>query len=794
MTVSALPALEQVHPGIAPELLERRWTASWARHPDETLRQRTGVFLYRNTLRLETVPASFLVHMSADQRYRLYVNGVSVSWGPARADLAHWRFETVDLAPYLRAGENTLAAVVHWFGEAVAPVAQMTLEAAFLIQGNSEAESAVNTPGNGWKVWHDDSYSFSIEEADSLRAYCVIGPSEMCDGARHPWGWRDAGFDDSAWVTPRRFERGANPRGARDGGTAWWLVPRSIPAMEETPVAFGEVKRAEGIAVPEGWPCSGAPLTIPAKTKAVLLIDHGVETCAFPEITVSGGVGASIRIAYAEALFADGPDPIHTSKGNRGDYEGRVLRGYSDTWKLGSNASEKRLLRPLWWKTFRWAELTVETGSKPVTIDSLSAIYTGYPFAARARFESPEMPDAPALREIGWRTARLCAHETYMDCPYYEQLQYAGDTRIQCLVSLYESGDHRLFRSALAHLDASRIPNGLTQSRYPSALPQMISPFSLWYIGMVHDYWRHVPGDDDFVRGLLPGIRGILQWFRDQLRDDDLMGPLQWWSFVDWCDSWPHGEPPGVRGDGGSAILTLQYIIALREAADLHDFFDQEREGRLYHREAERIARAVRRQCFDSKRDRMADTPEKKIFSQHAGILAVLADAIPEKQRKAVVERVLTDKTLTQATFYCRFYLNRAMSAVGMGDEWLGTLGPWRKMRDIGLTTWAEKPEPTRSDCHAWSAAPNYELLATVLGVQPAAPGFSAVAIRPALGDLKTVSGAVPHPLGEVAVSYQRKGDRLEATVDLPKGVPAFIEWKGDKAPVKGGKIVLKAK
>jgi hypothetical protein len=53
-------------------------------------------------------------------------------------------------------------------------------------------------------------------------------------------------------------------------------------------------------------------------------------------------------------------------------------------------------------------------------------------------------PELSKIFEIGWRTARLCAMETYMDCPYYEQLQYIGDARIQALISLFNSGDEEL--------------------------------------------------------------------------------------------------------------------------------------------------------------------------------------------------------------------------------------------------------------------------------------------------------------------------------------------------------------
>ena len=82
-------------------------------------------------------------------------------------------------------------------------------------------------------------------------------------------------------------------------------------------------------------------------------------------------------------------------------------------------------------------------------------------------------------------------------------------------------------------------------------------------------------------------------------------------------------------------------------------------------------------------------------------------------------------------------------------------------MLDIGLTTFAERPEPTRSDCHAWSASPNYDLLATVAGIRPAAPGFKKVRISPALGDLNEIKAQMPHPMGMISVGLNRVKVRL---------------------------------
>jgi hypothetical protein len=152
------------------------------------------------------------------------------------------------------------------------------------------------------------------------------------------------------------------------------------------------------------------------------------------------------------------------------------------------------------------------------------------------------------------------------------------------------------------------------------------------------------------------------------------------------------------------------------------------------------------------------------------------------------MERVLTDPELSQATFYFRFYLNRALVTAGLGDRYQETLGPWRDMLAMGLTTWAENPEPTRSDCHAWSASPNYEFLATVLGILPGAPGFASVRLEPHLGPLTEASGSIPHPQGGIAVTYRREGESLTADISLPDGVAGTLRWNGKETALHGGR------
>jgi hypothetical protein len=127
------------------------------------------------------------------------------------------------------------------------------------------------------------------------------------------------------------------------------------------------------------------------------------------------------------------------------------------------------------------------------------------------------------------------------------------------------------------------------------------------------------------------------------------------------------------------------------------------------------------------------------------------------------------------------------VNKAGEGDRYLVLLDPWRRMLARGLTTWAERDEPSRSDCHAWGSSPNFELFHTVLGIDSAAPGFRRVSVRPFLGTLTKVSGAIPHPRGEIAVSLERNGDVLEAQVSLPIGIDGEFLWHGATTPLKPG-------
>ncbi|WP_338874744.1 alpha-L-rhamnosidase N-terminal domain-containing protein [Spirosoma sp. SC4-14] len=771
------------------------WTARWILHPTAPARQ-YGVYHFRKSFDLAQKPNRFVVHVSADNRYRLFVNGKAVAIGPARSDTQNWNYETIDLAPYLQAGRNVLAAQAWYMGEG-APFAQMSYQFGFLLQGDGPVEKVANTDAS-WKIVHNPAYSPIKNDIPKLRTYIVVGDGDRVDAAQYPWGWEQPGFDDTHWVAAKPLNFPTKPRGLGTDGN-WGLVPRMIPMMDEKPLRLSTVRRTENGKMENAFLQGNAPVTVPANTKAVFLLDQGYLTNAYPELTVSQGKAATITLAYAEALI-----DAKGRKGNRNEIEGRTLRGFEDQFM--ADGGSKRTFRPLWFRTYRYLQLTVETKQDPLVLDDLIGQYTAYPFEEKARFSANAATpgvDAPgdttlkAIWNVGWRTAQLCAGENYYDCPYYEQLQYTGDTRIQSMISLYVTGDDRLMRKAIMDYDHSRFNDGLTQSRYPSADFQVIPTFSLFWVCMIHDYWMHRQ-DDAFVKSLLPGIMGVLNWHEQRIAPTGLNGPLEWWNFVDWAkwqnatDEIAGGVPAGAR-KGGSSILSLQQAYTYFRAGDLLAHYGLNERAEHYRELGRRLNRAVYAQCWDASRGLIADVPvssaSKAIFSQHANILAVLTDAVPASQQASLLQKVMADTSLTQATFYFKFYLFEALKKTKLGDQLVAQLKPWRDMLAIGLTTFAENPEPTRSDCHAWSASPLYEFLSMTCGIRPAEPGFKSVRIEPYLGDLTAVSGQMPHPLGIISVEFRKtSAGQLTGTVIMPGNLTGTLRWKGKSLLLKAGK------
>jgi hypothetical protein len=763
---------------------------SWTASKDKSLKE-YGVFKFRKNWELKNKPSSFIVHVSGDNRYKLYVNGSLVSQGPARGDLYFWNYETVDLSPYLKTGRNQIAAII-WNDGIAKPEAQISYLTGFILQGNSKLEEAINT-NDSWKTIEDKSYR---PLAVRVGGYYVAGPGELVDMNKHVQGWEQPEYDDSNWKPARSIGPG-NLKKHAVNSSGWMLVPSPLPQMEMTKERLEMTRSIVGAKVPKSFPSEKGDIIVPANSDATILLDQGHLTNAYPTILFSNGKNANIGMSYAESLFIHKKEDLsgywipELPKGNRNEVEGKIFMGKTDS--IISNGTKNQQYAPLWWRTYRYIQLKVRTSEEPLVIHDLYGIFTGYPFVQNASLQVKN-PEMEKIMKIGWRTARLCAFETYMDCPYYEQLQYIGDARIQALVSYFNSGDDRLARYALTLMNHSRIPEGITMSRYPTDLDQQIPTFSLWWIAMLHDYYTYRP-DPEFIREKLPGTREVLSFFASYQQADGSLKDVPYWVFTDWAQGkgWNFGMAP-KGSNGESAILDLQLLWVYRQAAELEGDLGLKDFQSLYSKRAAQLKETIHKKYWDPVKQLYADTEAKETFSQHVNSLAILADVSSGDQANLLAKKMLTATGLVEASIYFKYYLHQALIKAGMGDEYLDWLGIWRENIDMGLTTWAEDSNVNgaRSDAHAWGSSPNIEFFRTILGIDSNAPGFAKVMIKPHLGNIKEIGGEMPHPAGKISVHYALVKNTLEAEIVLPANIYGTFVWKGLQHPLKPGMNGLK--
>ena len=507
-------------------------------------------------------------HVSADERYELYLDGRRIGRGSERGDVEAWRFETYDLA--LAAGEHVLVARV-WSLGGGAPMAQITVRPGFLF--SPEADEWIALLGTGvapWEAKEIDGYAFAPS-----KVRWATGDLLTLNGERFPWGFETGAGDGWAPAVEQGFAASAPRRVEYHPGLG--LVPATLPAMLERPVRAGIARHvcagngagepidlARNIATEvETWNRllrDGASLTVPPRTTRRVIVDLENYYCAYPQIRLSGGRGGELRVSWAEACYSA---PVGGVKGNRQEIDGKFFRGFGDTFK--PDGGQARFFETLWWRCGRYLEMVVATTGDALTIEDFSLLETRYPLEMESAFGAAD-PRLDRVTSVAVRSMQMCAHETYMDCPYYEQLMYVGDTRLEMLTTYVLTRDDRLPRKALQMFDDSRLRSGLTQARYPSRLQQVIPPFSLWWVAAVHDYayWRDDPA---FVSERMPGVRAVLDAYLQGISADGLLASPNGWNYADWVPAWEAGVPPD--GDAVSGLFHWHLVYTLGLAADL---------------------------------------------------------------------------------------------------------------------------------------------------------------------------------------------------------------------------------
>lgn len=714
--------------------------ACWITYPQKS--KAPEIYLFRKEFTAQR-GAKLTAKISADTRYKLYINGRLTVFGPCKGTDKTTYFEQADLSEYLVEGRNIIEAKVLYLDNIyceppIIPllfsVSRKGMGAAFVFDGilTEDGQDKPLVTDTDWQTAVCDNVSLTTGLNECSYA-------ALCE---HVTG------GEPEFVPAVIFEN---------------IAERNISYLGKIPLR----ERIIPLMRVDGKKLLLEDKTIPPHTKTYIDLDNGVMTTAFVTAVFTGGVGSRVKITYAESyeFYEDGK----YVKKVRDDKSGTV-RGFGDIIDICGDT----VFEPFWYKPFRIVRLEIETADEPLTISEFSHRETCYPLEYDTYFTCSD-EEYNRMWEISARTLKLCMQETFDDCPYYEQAQYEMDSRIQMLCSFSLSNDYRLAKKALTDFSDSATPDGFLMSRYPSEMKQIIPGFSLHFVMMLAEYLDY-SGDVEFAKAKMSITDGILSCFDRYINENGIIGKTGYWTYVDWVDGWEFGMPDSEQP---LAVYNFMYAAALGAAAGIAVKIGRKGLAEEYKQRRERLISAAREQFFDEERGIFADVPTKNLFSEHAQIWAILADAVDLDEARTIMDRASSFADVKKCSFSMRFFTLRVMEKVGKYEQSDRLYDAWRTAMNLHCSTWPERSYGNpRSDCHAWSAVMLYEFPRVILGVR-ITDEPDLIEIKPYTKLLDWAEGKASTPRGDVFVRWEKKSAGLKLTVKAPDGVRLKITANG---------------
>lgn len=787
-------------------------------------------YLYRRSFDLHGSTAKANADITVDGRYQLFVNGKRVGRGPGRSSPEFQRVDRYDLAPWLRAGKNCIAILVHVYGTDTAWYEQNRdyWQGIFGDGGLYFDTEIENSHGNSSKTILSDHQWRCIQSPAWKQAVPKSGWGqdfiEDFDARKMPDGWNEAGFNDSDW--PHATEMVLHTD-ANDHAKGWMdiepfptLIPREIPAMAESPVAAEKIVGVYTVESGSDLPLDeriyqeglsrGAESSVsnvnalladddqyacvrtqPGKDTAIL-IRFGRLHSGYPFIEIDAHGGEVIELAVAETIPGEYLGEAETLPRIRRVTFMDCAHVFRYTARPGFQRFEK-----FEWTAISYMQIVVRNAPQGLRIRHAGSIYTHYPVQNLGAFNcSDEILNQ--LWETGRYTTLQCTHDAWEDCPGREKRQWLGDGIIHYLVGAAAFGPstRAIDRQFLLHGMESQRPDGLLQMFTPGDNHRhgiIIPDFCLHWICAVYHYYMHT-GDLDTVAQVFPAIQKVLDWFERQLGPNKLVDNLPYWHFIEWAHIDRRGE---------SAAINAMLAGAISAAAELADALGYARAENAYRKRAADIADALNTRHWNEERGVYVDSvdPESGKQSlrvgQQANAAMIYWDIAPAERWERMIGQITCTNRLkltavppmvvdaedfdeqhdiVLANTYFSHFVFSALAKTRRFDLALEQMRRlYEPMLATGTSTLWESFDPQASLCHAFSASPVYQLSANALGIQPVTAGFSRALIAPQPGDLRHASGVYATIQGDIHVCWTADGNVFDLQIDLPEGITASV-------------------
>ena len=733
-----------------PDAATAPWQAQWIGLQDESTPNQWIAF--RTAVTLDKAPTTARVRMACDSKYWLWVNGDLVVFegqlkrGPTPRDTY---FDELDLAPHLRAGENTVAVLVWYWGKA--GFSHNSSGRAGLVF-ELRADDVLKAGDAGWKVLRHPAYGDTDGRVPNFR---LSEHNVRFDARLDIPGWTGAGFDDSAWDAAT--ELGVPP-------TAPWndLVARPIPQWRDSGLRdFVNAAALPGVS-------DGQPI--------VATLPYNAQVTPYLRITASAGLTIGIQ---TDNYLGGGTPNV------RAEYVTR--EGLQEYESFG-------------WMNGHDVRFAVPAG---VTIHALKYRETGYDADSVGTFASDD-PALDALWEKARRTLVITMRDNYMDCPDRERAQWWGDAVNELGESFYVFDAARgplLARKAMRELANWRRADRTLYAPVPSSLPDpdSIFPFndgtwskelpaqmlaSVGWYGF-WTYYRHT-GDAATIREVYPIVRDYMALW--QMGPDGLVVHRAGdWDWTDWGDD--------IDVD---VCENAWYVLALRGAVEMAGLTGNDADVAGYQDRLGAIrdhfdgafwnGTAYRAPAYTGATDDRANAlavvsglagPER--FPALREVFAVEQHASPYMEKyvlEALFQMDAPDQAM--ARMKQRFADQIASPLTTLWEGWgIGAQG-------YGGGTYN----------HAWSGGALTVLSQYAGGVAPTSPGWTTYRILPQMGALTDLRTVTPTPQGAITLAMTRGDAAFTATLDSPAGSVATFglpraspPW--DAVDVDGVAVVL---
>lgn len=754
--------------------------------------------LFRRSFMVKAMPDQCRVRISADALYKLYVNGAWVGRGPVRSSSKRKYYDEYDILPYMRAGENVVAAIVYMHGVPCFETLQVRGGLVAEVEITDATGVTIIPTDRSWRAQRGTAWRQDTMRISHARGFC-----EHYDAQAEPSGWMLPGFDDSGWEQADEV--------APAGEKPWPpLVARNIPMQKYSIALPANLVRIGGASVPPGYemqphedygpgrimcadvwePLQGVTVAqadallrddqdscsiVPEPGKAqdiAFLLDFGGEVNGYPYFEIDAPRGTAVDLAWAEALGPDGRlDHLYRKLKMRGAYGARVvLPGGKYRWESFHLAG------------LRYIQVVVRAVSAPVRVHQIGVRASAYAVPAQATFACSD-PTLTRLFTMGCNAVHHCMDDSYLDCPQRERGQWLADAVVEGMIAYHVFGDTALWRKAMSDYGESQTPEGRIVSVYPSEWEKWIPGFAcIWVHGLRR--YAELTGDATLTPEMLPAVDRLINLL-SRYEKDGLLRGVEGWLFFDWQAALP---------EECVTLMNLSYVMLLQDAAALaasmrgsgaaacnSEGVSWEQKAARWAQMATSIKQEIYAQCWDEAKGLLCDVPGLESYSEQTNGFALYIDFFTEKDAARAIEQLVAEPNdlIKVGTPYFAFWLLTPLMAARPEAAWKRVRADWGRMATLGDSTTWEHFEHKASLCHGWSAGPSLWLLTEVLGIKQLEPGCKKVRIEPWLGDLTWASGVMPTPAGALSVYVRRRADgSMAVDVSAPQGVEYEVDLR----------------